>query len=910
MLNPSDALESLGSKTWSEITEEDEDVAYADALDARNPIILSPAHHSSSRSSPASTHDNNNNEPQDDYAKELQNYHSMKTQIAFGSTGGSPMPSNSHSSTSPSRPTASRLAGKTRGTSPGNKNTQSSLMMKLRHQQQHKQQHHHQHQHQHHQHPQHRRRQDEDEDFDEDEYEVVVEEVIEQRVELFVQDADQHHGRQQHRERDNRAQGHGHGTPSPNRQMGGGGGRYVDLDSPQPPHVQQPPMSSSPPQRDYHNSSPRHQQHSNRGRSNHSPNRHTGDLRDEERQRDGRGGHSSSRSSPRDDRSSPSSASRRGRNDRGGHNHHHTPSPHASPYREDHNRQGGSGQHFRSALLDDVEEHESPLKYKGDLRDLINQEKERLHGHGAGQQHTPSPHRPTHRQREEQEEHESPLKYKGDLRDLINQEKAKEQGTSPSRNAQHQQQPQQQRQHQRDTHGNQRHHQEEEEEEVYDEEEEYDEEEYDDQGEEEEQVVPVARPKVEEDKDSQKSRMGWDSAESKIKQREEYIRQQKLKDRLQAEKESVLHSPVTRVVNVDRREVQSTPPNRRRDINDLTPYSSPTPTNFQVTIKNDGSRSTSNNNSPMKFRRPDQQQQQQQQSTTPSKYLEPQTSSSSPSPSRGGRGGGVTTPSKGNDMPQPVTPNNNNNNNNSAQSSGQDEPIVGTCSEYEKKYLRLTTKPEASKIRPQSILEKWFPLLIRKYKMNKNYDYTVDQLKSIRQDLVVQHIRNAFTLEVYESNAIISLENNDFQEFGQCITQIKELYSGPTSLDSKFKYEFISYDILFTLLYNQEDLHPLLSEIDPEILSNEIVHHSFKRYFLDKLLSTRVRDNILAAMVKSYKPHIRFSFLEKQLLFDENKPALISYLESKEWVLDMNQELCMPIKKPPAPAAATPTTAK
>lgn len=87
-----------------------------------------------------------------------------------------------------------------------------------------------------------------------------------------------------------------------------------------------------------------------------------------------------------------------------------------------------------------------------------------------------------------------------------------------------------------------------------------------------------------------------------------------------------------------------------------------------------------------------------------------------------------------------------------------EDTVVGTCKKLEKSYLRITSAVDPTTVRPLRILVQSLEFLIRKWKEEGNYTYICDQLKSVRQDLTVQRIKNEFSVKVYETHARIAIE--------------------------------------------------------------------------------------------------------------------------------------------------------
>jgi hypothetical protein len=151
-------------------------------------------------------------------------------------------------------------------------------------------------------------------------------------------------------------------------------------------------------------------------------------------------------------------------------------------------------------------------------------------------------------------------------------------------------------------------------------------------------------------------------------------------------------------------------------------------------------------------------------------------------------------------------------------------PVIGTNSKLEKSYFRLTAPPKPETVRPLHILEQTLAMLRQKWKAEKNYNYICNQFKSLRQDLTVQHIKNAFTVKVYEIHARISLEKGDLGEYNQCQTQLKALYA--QGLEGK-PAEFKAYRILYIVYTcNKSDMNDMLAELTLADKSQPWIKHA------------------------------------------------------------------------------------
>jgi hypothetical protein len=232
-------------------------------------------------------------------------------------------------------------------------------------------------------------------------------------------------------------------------------------------------------------------------------------------------------------------------------------------------------------------------------------------------------------------------------------------------------------------------------------------------------------------------------------------------------------------------------------------------------------------------------------------------------------------------------------------------PIVGKNTSLEKRYLRLTAAPKPEDVRPEDVLHQTLDLLKRKWRKENNYNYICDQFKSLRQDLTVQHVRNEFTVSVYEIHARIALEKGDLGEYNQCQTQLRALYrAGIKGNPIEFKAYRILYfihtanrtalnDAIADLTTAEKEERPVKHALNVRSALALGNYHKFFQLYLDvpnmgaylmDMFIKRERLAALANMCKAFKPELKLRYVTEELAFESDA-------EAAQFIIDYDQEL-------------------
>ncbi|KAF4420886.1 THP3-like protein [Colletotrichum fructicola] len=184
-----------------------------------------------------------------------------------------------------------------------------------------------------------------------------------------------------------------------------------------------------------------------------------------------------------------------------------------------------------------------------------------------------------------------------------------------------------------------------------------------------------------------------------------------------------------------------------------------------------------------------------------------------------------------------------------------DGPVVGTSETLEKRYLRLTAPPVPSQVRPERVLHKTMDLLKKKWKKEGNYSYICDQLKSMRQDLTVQRIKNDFTVSVYELHARIALEKGDLD----LTTAEKEERPIKHAMQVRSALALGNYHKFFQLYLDTPNMGA---------------------YLMDMFV-VRERLAALCNICKAYKPDVKLRFITEELGFESD-------VDAAQFIVDYN----------------------
>jgi hypothetical protein len=113
--------------------------------------------------------------------------------------------------------------------------------------------------------------------------------------------------------------------------------------------------------------------------------------------------------------------------------------------------------------------------------------------------------------------------------------------------------------------------------------------------------------------------------------------------------------------------------------------------------------------------------------------------------------------------------------------------IVGTCTEVERRYVRVQSQPDPGSVRPASVLQKALKAVARREEAGEPYQDTNDFYMSICQDLRLQQIETELTVAAREGFALCAMRARmappgedktlDVKALCDCFLHLRALYA-------------------------------------------------------------------------------------------------------------------------------------
>eukprot|EP00960_Hanusia_phi_P052254 761356-Hanusia_phi.AAC.1 len=248
--------------------------------------------------------------------------------------------------------------------------------------------------------------------------------------------------------------------------------------------------------------------------------------------------------------------------------------------------------------------------------------------------------------------------------------------------------------------------------------------------------------------------------------------------------------------------------------------------------------------------------------------------------------------------------------------------IVGTCTEVEKRYIRVQSQPNPSTIRPENVLKLSLDAVKRREESGDEYEVCHEYYMSICQDLRIQQLEGGLTIEVRESFARCAMRARvgekkrlDSKTLGDCLIHLQALYEKNAGSGHEVEFEIYKLLLWLGLSLEHEDsslvVHGCLMSLN-RFVGQPAVKHALRivssvltgdaatyfqlvaaipaeaqdqRHIHESMIAPCMRSRYFSAMLKAYK--FGYPLLElRGLLGCSSMEELISFLRSQQAAFD------------------------